>query len=233
MPSKNYYKVLGIARSESKKGIREAFRRLVKIHHPDKGGSDRTGRYRDIVEAYEVLSDPQKRKAYDRNLEQMESPDQKTAGGGTPKKKNYAEPLIRNKIDSGIDWEFVGNYVDVFFNYVFSKTGIEKNLTLESSKDHDLEIILSPSEARRGGKIRLVIPFESQCRYCGGSDAIRRFQCMHCLGSGTEETETEIVLEIPPDVPDGTSVRISVPGPGGRKRRLKALISIQHDGRFI
>ena len=63
MEYKDYYKILGVDRNASEAEIKKAFRRLAAKHHPDKGGDE--ARFKEINEAYEVLSDPEKRKLYD------------------------------------------------------------------------------------------------------------------------------------------------------------------------
>lgn len=63
MAEKSYYDILGIERSASQDEIKKAFRKLARTHHPDAGGDEE--RFKEINEAYEVLSDPEKRKQYD------------------------------------------------------------------------------------------------------------------------------------------------------------------------
>ena len=67
MDYKDYYKILGVDRSASQKDIKSAYRKLTKKYHPDlnHGDKDAELKYRDVNEAYEVLSNPQKRKMYD------------------------------------------------------------------------------------------------------------------------------------------------------------------------
>jgi DnaJ-class molecular chaperone len=68
MALKNYYIILGISPTTSAEGVRGAFRQLAKKFHPDKAGGERTAFFQDITEAYEVLSDPEKRKLYNQKL---------------------------------------------------------------------------------------------------------------------------------------------------------------------
>ncbi len=63
MPKKSYYEILGVKKSASADEIKKAFRRLARKHHPDAGGDEET--FKEINEAYEVLSDPEKKKQYD------------------------------------------------------------------------------------------------------------------------------------------------------------------------
>ena len=62
---KDFYAMLGIERSEDSRGVQEAYRRLAKRYHPDYAGEGGTAKFREIQEAYEVLSDAQKRLSYD------------------------------------------------------------------------------------------------------------------------------------------------------------------------
>src|ERR1700745_2384675 len=68
MLRKSYYLTLGIPYSESTEGIRQAFREIVKRYHPDRVGSERLRFFQEIVEAYHVLADPDRRRDYDRGL---------------------------------------------------------------------------------------------------------------------------------------------------------------------
>ena len=61
--SKNYYDILGVKKSASADEIKKAFRKLAQKHHPDAGGDEET--FKEINEAYEVLSDPEKKEQYD------------------------------------------------------------------------------------------------------------------------------------------------------------------------
>ncbi|MFQ5886992.1 MAG: DnaJ domain-containing protein, partial [Anaerolineae bacterium] len=67
MGYKDYYKILGVDRKAEQKEIRKAYRRLARQHHPDVNPGDRSAqeRFKEINEAYEVLSDPEKRQKYD------------------------------------------------------------------------------------------------------------------------------------------------------------------------
>ena len=72
MVKKDCYIVLGVSRSESPAGIHEAFRKLAKKYHPDFGGPEATEKFREIAQAYEVLSNPAQRRTYDQTLRREE-----------------------------------------------------------------------------------------------------------------------------------------------------------------
>ena len=67
--AKNYYKILGVKRDASEKEIKKAFREKAKLYHPDKNDSPNAEqKFRELAEAYEILSDFKKRKAYDKKV---------------------------------------------------------------------------------------------------------------------------------------------------------------------
>ena len=72
MLAKNYYVVLGVCRDESPAGIRTAYNELARCMHPDIAGPADTSRFQEINEAYEVLSDPDRRRAHERDFGELE-----------------------------------------------------------------------------------------------------------------------------------------------------------------
>ena len=77
---KDLYKILGVDKSVDDNALKKAYRKLAMKHHPDKGGDEK--KFKDISEAYEILSDPNKRKTYD--LGGYEALDGGGASGGNP-----------------------------------------------------------------------------------------------------------------------------------------------------
>ena len=82
MASKNYYDILGVKRDASEKEIKQAYRRLARKYHPDVNPGDKSAeaKFKEINEAYEVLSDKEKRQKYDRFGDQWQYADQFAAG---------------------------------------------------------------------------------------------------------------------------------------------------------
>ena len=78
--SKDYYKTLGVARNATKEDIKKAYRALAHKYHPDKGGDE--ARFKEVNEAYQILSDERKRKQYDQFGQVFE-------GGGGPRQGGF------------------------------------------------------------------------------------------------------------------------------------------------
>ena len=97
--AKDYYAALGVSRAEGVDGIQEAYRRLAKQYHPDRAGEQGTGKFQEIQEAYEVLSDPRKRKRYDASLDRQRQPTEIAPEPLVPSRQHShfrrPEPLIR------------------------------------------------------------------------------------------------------------------------------------------
>ena len=74
MPKRSYYLVLGISETESREGVRRAFRELAARYHPDRAGPKSTPFFQEIVTAYRTLADPERRASYDAGLRGAELP---------------------------------------------------------------------------------------------------------------------------------------------------------------
>src|SRR5678815_1957158 len=92
MERKTYYMVLGVSSTESPRGIRAAYRDLAKRLHPDVAGPQATRAFQEITEAYDVLSDPQRRRDYNHKLKRA------TDGDVVPIRRDPPEPLVREPV---------------------------------------------------------------------------------------------------------------------------------------
>jgi DnaJ-class molecular chaperone len=201
METRNHYLVLGVDPRESTHGIRSAFRELVHHYHPDRAGARAMPFFRDIVEAYRVLSTPERRASYDARLRGGRT---REAGAGTSPPGSQPETL------SPVP-------VSLFRDFAVRRPGVEEVASrLRRSFTHPdrpksqrpealrLEILLPPGRAARGGLLELIVPVFYPCRSCHGSGAIGPFSCRRCSAKGMEEHEELVQLSVPGRLRDGS-----------------------------
>lgn len=185
--AKSYYAILEVKSNASPAEIRSAYRRLAKEFHPDhyRGGSKL---FREIQEAYAVLGNPNKRKAYENTLSDVRI---RRSRMRTPHPGPEPEPLIpeekpvnmgdispvrsfetfRPSHDEIFDWLW-----DNFASVTHAKSGRVQNLTLE--------VPLTRQQAQRGGNARVMVPARSICPTCRGYGNVGLYECHRCAGEG-------------------------------------------------
>jgi molecular chaperone DnaJ len=226
MPVQDYYLILGVAQTESASGIREAFRELAKRYHPDRIGPQGTSVFQKIVEAYQVLSDPERRRVYNQRLQQAE-------GQVTPQPAPIVtpygpepEPLVPEPLALLRGFRTMHPSFDPLFHRFrrnFTGFGGPKAERMESLT---LELLLSPDEALRGGTVSLSVPVFYPCPVCHGAGRDWLFPCTYCGEQGTIEEEEIVRVRIPPAVRDGTVVEIPLRGLGIHNLYLRLSIRI-------
>jgi molecular chaperone DnaJ len=204
MASKDYYVLLGIPRTASVVEVREAFRGLAKRYHPDRVGSEGTAYFQDLVEAYVVLSDPQKRRQYNQALHRTESVQ--------PERPRQAwraqpEPFIPDVTPEG---DFHRGYAafDELLAPLWGRYPGQGFHAREPRGRLHLEVTLSSDEAVRGGRLPLQVPAVSVCPTCHGAGRGWRFLCTYCRGYGTLTTQQTVQIRIPPQIKDGSLLEV-------------------------
>jgi DnaJ-class molecular chaperone len=220
MLRKNYYLTLGIMPSESPAGVREAFREIIKRYHPDRIGSERLRFFQELVEAYRVLADPERRSRYDEELS-------KTASGA-PQSPFTGDRII----------ETLPQPRTVFRMITLRDAPFEAALALVSGRltaqdpprDYcqplDTRVILSPSEAAQGGVVLLSVPSCVPCGRCRGSGREGFFPCDACDGEGLNEEQEIVRVLVPAMVPDGTIVNLPLRGLGVHNFYLRVQVRV-------
>lgn len=203
MRSRDLYLALGIPPQASQEAIRSAYRRLAKRYHPDHMGPSGASRFHEVTEAYRALSDPESRRADNREL------DLTAAGGPVPEPlthphQPFAEPLAEpfslrrslHAVRPSLEDEFLDWTMRHFTERRLPKSGRHQRV--------DVEVVLSREEAEGGGVLPIQIPAFSVCPACDGRGREWFADCPRCGGEGTVEGSLTFRVRIPPLVRDGT-----------------------------
>ncbi|MDD5055059.1 MAG: molecular chaperone DnaJ [Candidatus Peribacteraceae bacterium] len=174
--TKDFYAILGVQKSASEAEIKQAYRKLSRELHPDKhkGDKEKEAKFKEVNEAYEVLSDAKKKEAYDRFGSADFSGFRPGQGGGFGGFSGF-DP-------SSFDGDF-GDIFDAFFGGTRSggKRSDTRGRTLE------VEITIPFSEAVRGVEREISLKTEILCASCGGTgsaEGSKLVTCVECGGTG-------------------------------------------------
>ena len=210
----DHYLVLGISRRENFRGIRDAYRELAKQYHPDRAGPDAVDKFRELQQAYETLSDPEKRKSYARELEQSEITPHFRREPIISRPPYSPEPLVRQPISVLRDFETIRpSFESLYERFLrnFTGEGIPKAERLQCL---NVELILSPEETIPGGIVPVAVPVFFACPQCGGTGSDCLYPCMNCNARRVIEGERTVSLSIPPWVSDRTIIEVPIDGLG-------------------
>ena len=242
--TKDLYDVLGVAKTASADEIKKAYRKLARKYHPDKNPGDKEAedRFKEIQAAYDVLSDPAKRKEYDRVGPRMFS------GAGGP---------------GGFNFDFAGNVGDLgdlgdLFGGLFgnARTRGSRRRSQRGERGRDVEVVvnLSFDDSLKGISTKVPVELETACSVCKGSGAeagtspvmcpecrgrgvvaenqgffalsqtcprcrgsgtVVEKPCRKCRGSGRERRTKRYTVKIPAGAKDGTRLRLKGKGEAG------------------
>jgi DnaJ-class molecular chaperone len=209
MMMKNYYLVLGVPRDEEDpRGIRDAYRQLAKQYHPDRAGPEGATAFRDVVEAYEVLSHDERRALHDQGLRRAEgrldvAPDSIVLADDVP-----PEPLAPVPVSIPRGFRHVGPSPEELLDRVLHNLLTARASKAERLQALDAELVLSAAEVERGGVVRLGVPVFRTCPRCGGTGGDWLYPCSTCDHRGVVETEVPVRVHIPLRVWDGTMLEL-------------------------
>lgn len=216
MKKKNHYETLGVRRTEDEGGIKAAFRQLAKRHHPDLSGPGETRHFQDILEAYNVLSDPELRASYNETLRRRDGPVRTGAGdkrtASSPQSGGVRPPHSSIFPRRGRD---PASWFETLFD-LFADESEERIMGSPSPRRARVlavDIELSPDEAQRGGTLPLWHPALARCRFCGSLGLTERLVCSSCHGQGIADPNDAVFVRIPPRVADGAVLEVAVDGP--------------------
>ncbi len=233
---RDYYEVLGINRQATDEEIKKAYRKLAFQYHPDRNSeASAEAKFKEVNEAYEVLSDSQRRSNYDR----------------------FGHDGVNGGFGRGFEGFDFGGFGDIFDTF-FGGTTHKQRTTAERGSDLNVQVEITFEEAAFGCERELEIERvetcsvchgigstpgsnPKKCPNCGGSGEVRRTQqgifghftnittcpqcggrgtiitnpCKQCNGSGREQRARKVEVKIPGGVDDGNVIRISGEGNNG------------------
>ncbi len=185
--TKDYYQILGVPETAPQEDIKKAYRRLAKQYHPDANRNDPQAaeRFKEVGEAYAVLSDEQKRKQYDQ-MRKLGPFATFGFGGARPSGGAGAEPGTRFTFD---DLGDLGGLGDIFSS-IFDRGRRRPRREADSARGRDVEYMVEIPflTAARGGKVTITVPVTEDCATCSGSGnapGTKPKLCPECNGKGT------------------------------------------------
>ena len=205
----NYYLILGVAQDATLDDVKNAYRRLAKEFHPDRSGEN-AAPFLAIQEAYSVLSDPVRRRIFDRSLQQ--DVENKESRRFVPKHaftRFGAEPLTvaggRQDIrDASLARSFHSfrPSSEALFYRLFSNFSSATRPKAEKLENLNVVITLTPEQAFNGGHVRLKIPAQLRCPNCAGIGSTGWGLCWRCHGSGVYSGEAPVIIKYPAGISD-------------------------------
>ena len=256
---RDYYEILGVERSAEQAEIKKAFRRLARSVHPDVSDQpDAEERFREVVEAYEVLSKPETRQLYDRYGHAG-----LRSGGFTPTSFDFGDLSDLFSAFFGDDLFGVAGRAgrvrgaDVAAQIEIDLAEAASGLTREipfpvtvscptcqgSGAEPGTELATCPACAGVGHVEHVSRTVFGEfvrrqtCPRCGGAGRVIEHPCGECEGAGRVVEEKTLEVDVPPGIHDGQQIRVSGEGHagalGGRAGDLYVLVRIRADPRFV
>ncbi|MCC7170104.1 MAG: DnaJ domain-containing protein [Planctomycetes bacterium] len=236
MKFQDYYEALGVKRDASADEIKKAYRKLaMKWHpdrHPEKDRPAAEAQFKRISEAYEVLSDPDKRKKYDKFGEHWQHGQDFTP---PPGEKGMSREEFEHAFGGA------GGFSD-FFSNLFGDdmrrkgAGSSKHARFhQRGADVRATLRLPASQAVHRGKSSLQIPADAPCARCGGVGFVDDHVCVACAGVGHVRVEKAVDLTIPEAVRDGLVLRLKglgEPGDGAAAGDLILTLHLESDADY-
>src|ERR687893_1782161 len=245
MKSGDLYKVLGVSKGASQEEIRRSYRKLAREHHPDANRDDDKAeeRFKEIQHAYEILSDPEKRRQYDEGPRTFFGGG--NAGRGTPGDARVGDVSDLSDLFGGLGGlgdifgrstrageaarkgQDVTVSVNLSFNSALSGVTTRVNVPVEEACGDCRGTGAAPGTAPRtcpecGGRgVRSrdqgVFAFSEPCARCGGEGAIVEKPCPTCSGSGRLRKAHGVTVRIPAGAKDGMKIRVHGRGSAGKR----------------
>jgi DnaJ-class molecular chaperone len=212
---KDYYETLGVPKTATQKDIKSAYRKLARKWHPDANPDDpKTAeeKFKELQEANEVLSDPEKRRKYD-----ALGSDWADASRQADEQRQRRSQQGRTVDFGDLEAEFGGNGFSDFFDSFFSQVGRRGTGSadvLRRGRDIEGTLELNLRDAYNGGTKTVTLQLEDTCPTCGGTGILKGRICTTCHGTGRVTTTKTLEVKIPAGVRDAQMIRLA--GQGGK-----------------
>jgi DnaJ-class molecular chaperone len=226
---KDYYKILGVPKTADAKAIKQAYRKLARKHHPDQnpGSAAAAERFKEINEANEVLSDPEKRQRYDTLGPDWARYAEAGAGGFGARPGGPGQGGFRVDVDQSGD---LGDFSE-FFRTIFGDLGARRS-PFEGVEFEERGPFRTGGRGRRGGDLEAAVEISLEeahagarravefqqlepCGTCRGSGRQGKGPCPTCGGAGQVPRGHRVEVKIPAGVRDGSRVRAAGEGGAG------------------
>ncbi|MDD5081975.1 MAG: DnaJ C-terminal domain-containing protein [Dehalococcoidales bacterium] len=230
MANKDYYDILGVKRDASERDIKLAYRRLARKYHPDVNPGDNSAEatFKKINEAFEVLSNKEKRQKYDQYGDQWQYADQFARAGGE-------DMPFRNMNQTGAQEFRTGEDLGDLFSDLFGGARTRRPRA-RRGRDVEYPVEITLEEAYHGTARTIALQTEGPCSACQGTGRIQNLRCSVCRGSGAVADIKRLEVKIPSGVRDGSRVRVAGKGEpgqaGGPGGDLYLLVSVKPHSQF-
>lgn len=258
---RDYYEILGVPRGASESEIKKAYRRLARDHHPDAnpGDSGAEDRFKELTEAYEVLSNPQARQAYDTYGHQMPRGGGTGGAGGADPFGGGFQDIFETFFGDSSFGSFFGDTrgarapsrggdaeVEVEISLQEAAYGAEREVNVQTVKNCGVCDGLGGTQTRTcetcggAGAVRTVrqsllgqMVSTQTCATCGGRGQVVEVTCENCRGSGRVSEMASREVRIPAGIEDGMRLRIPGVGhdgdPGAPPGDLYVMVKVRED----
>jgi molecular chaperone DnaJ len=213
--ARDYYEVLGVPRTATAAEVKKAYRRLARKHHPDvnPGKSEAEKRFKEIQEAYAVLSSPEKRQQYD-TFGRVEGD---SAGDAGPFQRGRA--AWRDAGGYRVSFDDLGGFEDLgaLFGQMFRQPrgGAEPRPRQRAGTDQEMVVEVDFADAVRGASVTLPVQRQLTCSQCDGARVVQGRTCPSCRGAGVVISTERLRVRIPEGIADGNRVRVQGKGADG------------------
>jgi molecular chaperone DnaJ len=215
----DYYKILGVDRSADSAEIKKAYRKLARKYHPDVNPDNQAAekKFKEIQEAYAVLSNAEKRSQYD-TFGRVESD---VGAGFDPFRRAGSSWRDAGgfRVDVG-DFSSGGGFQDlgdIFGEFFGGRRSAQAPRRPRKGADQELEVEIEFANAVHGTGVTIPVQRQVRCADCSGSGVIDGVRCTSCHGAGVVISTERLRVKVPEGVADGQRVRVVGRGAEGRR----------------